>query len=285
MKYDNLIGEMRMPTAQTSSEKLGKAEMRWQRNKDGSFSGVVIRGGKSSEVLSEPDENRLISRLRNKAGELEPNYIGMEGAKKRFLEYMPGGFAGERNLSMERDYKLAAHKALTETLTGDSALEATDQDAAKVRQSAVWINLLSFYEAIHLKEALAGPNGAAFLRSAGKFAAGDYAAGAREMEVAMKPHGRLSWPTATYFPYLWDPDHHMFLKPAVTCDFAERIGHPFQYMYDPDISGETYEALLDLAAQTMEAIQPLGAQDLIDVQSFIWVVGAYREKDLPNESQ
>ena len=36
------------------------------------------------------------------------------------------------------------------------------------------------------------------------------------MQAAAKPHGTVSWPMATYFPYLWNPCQHMFLKPEVT---------------------------------------------------------------------
>ena len=52
--------------------------------------------------------------------------------------------------------------------------------------------------------------------------------------------------------------------------------------YDAEVSTSTYESLLDLASETMKGIAPLGARDMIDVQSFIWVVGAYREEDRPD---
>ena len=42
-----------------------------------------------------------------------------------------------------------------------------------------------------------------------------------------------------------------------------------------------YESLLSLADHTAAAIAPLKPTDRIDVQSFIWVVGEYREPDLP----
>jgi hypothetical protein len=135
-------------------------------------------------------------------------------------------------------------------------------------------------EPMHLKDALEGPHGAAFLRASARFADGDYDAAAQGMHSAIKAHGRMSWPTATYFPFLWQPEKHMFLNPTVTRDFAERIGHPFQYEYEAEVSADTYQSLLDLASETMKALEPLGAKDMIDVQSFIWVVGAYREEDL-----
>ncbi|WP_337661083.1 hypothetical protein [Erythrobacter sp. Alg231-14] len=263
------------------SESYGKSTLRWQQEKDGTFAGVVIADGKRSEILRDEDEARLLVRLKNEAGKLEPLYVGMQGAIDRFLSFMPGGFSGERNLGEERDYKLNAHRQLLDTLSLEKAKQATIDDALNVRKAGVWINLLSPYESMHLKEALEGPNGAAFLQAAAKFADGDVNAGAQGMHLAIKKHGRLSWPTATYFPFLWQPTKHMFLKPTVTRDFAERIGHPFQYDYEAEVTADTYNSLIDLAEETMKAVKPLGARDLIDVQSFIWVVGAYREEDKP----
>lgn len=264
------------------SEPYGKSTLRWQQEKDGCFAGVVIADRKRSDILRDEDEIRLINRLKIEAGKLEPLYVGMQGAIDRFLSFMPGGFQGERNLEQERAYKLKAHKKLLEVLPVEAANDATDQDALNVRHAPIWLNLLSPYELMHLKEAMEGPKGAALLQAAARFAAGDYKSGALGMQKAMEKHGRLSWPTATYFPYLWQPDRHLFLKPMVTRDFAERVGHPFQYEYEADISQGTYESLLDLAEQTRQALVPLGAKDMIDVQSFIWVVGAYKEEDKPD---
>lgn len=70
----------------------------------------------------------------------------------------------------------------------------------------------------------------------------------------------------------------MFLKPMVTCDFAERIGHRFRHDYATEVSSGVYASLLDLAHFTLDKIRPLGARDFIDVQSFIWVVGAYADE-------
>jgi hypothetical protein len=265
----------------TNEERLGKSIIRWKREADGSFSGAVILHGKMGEILHDEDETRLLVRLRNHVGTLEPNYFGMEGAISRFLRFMPGGFQGDRNLREERDYKVRASENLRKVLDVQQAQEATAEQASAVRGASIWINLLSPYESMHLKDAIAGPSGAAFLHGAAKFAVGDVASGAESMRQAMKPYGPLTWPIATYFPFLWDPSKHMFLKPSVTCDFAERIGQPFQYEYDSEIGADVYRSLLDLTEQTRQAISDLKPRDNIDVQSFIWVVGGYTDADLP----
>ncbi|MFN3474716.1 MAG: hypothetical protein ACK4ZW_11810 [Blastomonas sp.] len=267
----------------TQQLKVGKAVVRWGQAKTGEFSGTVIMAGKPSENLTDADEKRLLARLRNLAGTLEPNYFGMEEAIARYLRFMPGGFSAERNLTTERKYKVGARDALAEILPLGQAFEASSDDARRVREAgAIWINLLSPFESMHLKEAIASNDGPAFLRAAAKFTAGDFSGGVAGMNAAMSKHGRLSWPTATYFPFLWSPVDHMFLKPTVTRDFAERIGHRYQYDYSPDIEKDVYESLLELADLTMTNLTDLSPKDRIDVQSFIYVVGGYSDIDLPN---
>lgn len=268
----------------TQSLEYGKSTIRWQSDKDGGFAGVVVANGKRTDPISDEDEDRLLARLKNEAGKLHPHYIGIQAAIDRFLDFMPGGFTGERSEEMEGEYKRKASAALNDVLPLSAAREATNAEAMRVRQAPVWINLLSPYESMHLKEALESDTGGAFLQGAAKFADGNHSEGAAAMERAIADHGRLSWPTATYFPYLWQPDRHMFLKPVATCDFAERTGHPFQFEYKPSISGGVYEGLLDLAGSTLEALRPHGARDFVDVQSFIWVVGAYDEEHRPDQA-
>jgi hypothetical protein len=129
----------------------------------------------------------------------------MDGAIARFLEFMPGGLRGERSVSEEREYKLAASRQLNSVLPLEAALQATAADAAALRKARVWLNILSPYESMHLKQVLENSEGPAFLRAAANFASGDHAAGAQGMEKALNKYGRQSWPKATYFGYLWRP--------------------------------------------------------------------------------
>jgi hypothetical protein len=265
----------------TKSERYGKTTLRWQPLKEGGFAGTVISDGQRGEVLTDEIEDRLVARLRNEAGKLEPNYLGMAGAIARFLEFMPGGLRGERSVSEERKYKLDASEALNSVLPLEAALQASEADAKAVRNARVWLNILSPFESMHMKQVLEKPEGPAFLRAAAEFASGNYAGGAQGMENALKKYGRQSWPKATYFGYLWNPQQNMFCKPTVTVDFAQRIGHEFQYVYDPDISELVYVSLVDLAELTLAETRPIGAEDYIDVQSFIYVVGGYTDQDRP----
>ncbi|WP_298814701.1 hypothetical protein [uncultured Sphingomonas sp.] len=275
---------------ETTDEKHGKATLRIGQAKNGGWSGlVIIAGRQAGDVIHDDDRDRLRTRLMNLAGTVHPNYFGIDGALTRFLRYMPGGFAGERYRSRdgERRYKVDAHRTLTDLLPLAAAADATDADgvrlAAAFKKDQLWTHMPSLQESTRLKEVLA-QNGGAFLRAAAAFANDDFAKGISGMHAAIKAHGLLSWPIATYLPFLWDPARHMFLKPTVTRDFAERIGHRFAVDYDAAIRPDVYESLLHLADHTAKAIAALEPADRIDVQSFIWVVGEYREQDLPASS-
>lgn len=77
----------------------------------------------------------------------------------------------------------------------------------------------------------------------------------------------------------------MFLKPEVTIDFAERVGHPFASVYEARLDPTIYGSLLDLTAKTTVELATLEPQDGIDVQSFIWVIGKYTAENLqPREA-
>jgi hypothetical protein len=138
-------------------------------------------------------------------------------------------------------------------------------------------NLLYPVEKTRLQNLLRGPEADKFVRAAAAFANETSANSLRDMESTLKPHENAKWTVVTYLPYLWRPDHHMFLKPEVTKDFAARVGHPFASQYEARLDFSVYRSLLDLVRKTEEALTPLKPRDRIDIQSFIWIVGDYRE--------
>ena len=62
----------------------------------------------------------------------------------------------------------------------------------------------------------------------------------------------------------------MFLKPRQTQRIAEAFS--FELLYSTPPKWGTYDRLLTLSNRLLDRLRPLGARDLIDVQSFIWVV-------------
>jgi len=95
-------------------------------------------------------------------------------------------------------------------------------------------------------------------------------------EVGRSPSARLvqpSGPSRRFSPIWAQPDRFMFLKPEVTQQCAARL--TFDLAYSSDLNWPTYERLLVMSARLLEILRPYGASDFIDVQSFIWVIGAY----------
>jgi hypothetical protein len=68
------------------------------------------------------------------------------------------------------------------------------------------------------------------------------------------------------------PDRHIFLKPNVTRTAARRYGYPFQYGSRP--AWEVYADLLAFAGVVRKDIADLQPKDMIDIQSFLWVLGS-----------
>jgi len=141
-------------------------------------------------------------------------------------------------------------------------------------------NLLPSFEMMRVQDLLRSPSADGFLHAAARFARGEGASALAAMASLAKPRECVKWTVVTYLPFLWRSDLHMFLKPEVTKDFAERVGHRFIHVYAPALDMEVYDSLLDLADRTEQEIADLHPQDRIDVQSFIWVVGADTDPEL-----
>ena len=240
----------------------------------GHFTGIVWKDRKREFDCEGTDFEKVKAALINHAGKLHPDYFGIEGAKKRFHQFFPHGFDDKEYLARERNYKVQAREQLLESASLSEAIRATSSIAQGCKKGTR-TNLLSRFEAARLNELLDSENGPVFIKAAAEFTQNPTQDSLLAMAKALAPHGRPSWPLVTYFPYLWNPDEHMFLKPNATVDFALRTGHQFAAEYDPDLDIGVYEALMRFTAETAAQLTELNPKDRIDVQSFIWVVGSY----------
>jgi hypothetical protein len=208
-----------------------------------------------------------------------------EMCRKRFLRFFPKGFYDPKYIDWERCYKWAAHEQWNEVLNQKAfrALLKKGEFAA-IAAHAVRIesktNLLFSFEKMALRDAVKSENGAR------AFAEGlyEFLHGARKIErkferwrdtLAALPRRQtrvLTWTTATIFPFLAQPETHIFLKPNTTRNAAREYG--FDFRYKPQPSWEIYANLLEFA-ETIRADQSdLCPRDMIDLQSFIWVIGS-----------
>ena len=215
-------------------------------------------------------------RHHDEAGTTDPKYFGYAGAQSRFLKFFPNGFRSKGFHSQEREYKLAAKGKLDDAAPLTEALEGGGFGRAilSVFQAT---NKVSPFEKAWIGDGLRGPDADPFVRAAARFAEDGTERALLELRRVLKAHDCARWTIATYLPFLWRPEVHMFLKPEATKDFAVRVGHPFASLYKAQLEFEVYENLLDLAVRTSEELFDLAPSDWIDIQSLIWVVGDYRE--------
>ena len=205
--------------------------------------------------------------------------------RRKFLRYFPGGFYDETYLDWERNYKWAAHEEWESTLERKIFGQLLKRgEYAEIAARAVRLeartNLLFSFEKMALRDAVKPAAGArAFSEALYQFL---YGAGRREkrFEDFAAALGRLprrqtrvlTWPLQTVFAFLALPAEHIFLKPMVTRRGAAAYGFDFRYESRPN--WQTYSNLMEFADLLRRDLRDLKPRDMIDIQSFIWVLGS-----------
>lgn len=266
------IGKSKMGAAKTIRQgNLGKRALRLVE-KDGKFYGLAD----GTKCVEGDNADRVWQQLHDEAGRSHPKYFGYSGARIRFLKFFPNGFHSEGYASQERDYKIAAKQRLDGNAPLEMALSGSGYGEAILSVFRA-TNMLSPFEKTRLQDVLRGPNADDVIQAAAGFAQIGDRNSLHRLESTLRPHDSAKWTVATYLPYLWRPEVHMFLKPEVTKDYAARVGHPFASLYEAKLNFDVYASLLDLVDRTNRELVDLQPRDRIDIQSFIWVVGAYEE--------
>ena len=205
--------------------------------------------------------------------------------RAKFLHYFPKGFYDPLYEDWERGYKWDAHRRWAATLDRDNfqkLLTAGRHSEIAARAVAIEArtNLLFSFEKMALRDAVKPAAGAR------AFAHGlyDFLHGPADMEtrfnrwrevVAKLPRRQtrvVTWPVVTVVGFIAQPQTHLFLKPTVTRKAAHQYGIPLDYQSRP--SWETYASLLSLARAVRRDLRDLRPRDMIDIQSFLWVLGS-----------
>ena len=205
--------------------------------------------------------------------------------RRKFLRFFPGGFRDDKYVSWERGYKYDAHEQWEADLGRDTfaaLLKAGRYAEAATRAVRIEsrTNLLFSFEKMALRDAVKSTAGAK------KFSTALYdflhAGGDAEQTfndwcnaVANLPRRQtrvLTWPLLTVFGFIAQPKRHIFLKPNVTRAAAAAYGFPFRYQSHPNYT--TYESLLSFARTVRRDLRDLRPRDMIDIQSFMWVLGS-----------
>jgi hypothetical protein len=201
------------------------------------------------------------------------------------LRYYPTGFVDTDYLDLERGYKWTAHERWSLDLGKDKfkrLLQAREfgEIAARAIGIEARTNLLFSFEKMALRDAVKGAEGAK------SFAEGlfellhseaaledritrwiDILAGLPRRQTRV-----LTWPVVTVFGFIAQPRTHFFLKPMVTRRAAERYGYNLGYTSKPQ--WDTYAGILKFTRRVREDLLDLHPRDMIDVQSFLWVLGS-----------
>ncbi len=236
-----------------------------------------------AETQKDPWLDHLDAKLMEPGG--ARTYLTHQGAIEKFLARYPTGFTTDPSSAYwkeEREYKWEAHVAWNQAL--DRATFKELIDARKYREIVkramrviAPVNLVSPFQKAALHEGLQTSEAAeAFAISEYEFLYGKgpdearfnrLVAALQDMPQPKTPTAR--WTVATIVPFLARPERHMFLKPEVTKEAAERRG--FALNYKPLPNWLTYSCLLQFASILMTELQELKPRDMIDIQSFIWV--------------
>lgn len=228
--------------------------------------------GKTKREISNPSENNRISE----------NAIR---CRQKFLRFFPNGFEDEKYVAWERGYKWLAHEKWNAQLNRTEFRSMLEKgEFSEIANRAVKIesptNLIFSFEKLALRDAVRSTEAAQvfaeslynFLHGAGK--------PKQKFERWLEAVGRLpkkqsrvlTHPIVTVFGFLAQPKKHIFLKPKVTQAAARAYGFDFQYR--SKLSWETYASLLEFAETIRRDLADLKPRDMIDVQSFIWVLGS-----------
>jgi hypothetical protein len=206
-------------------------------------------------------------------------------AKDKFLYFFKKGFYTQKYLDWERDYKWNAHLAWEETLNKKAfakllAAEKYIEIAQQITRIESRTNLLFSFEKMALRDAVRTEEGAEFFTRD----LYNYVYGKGDLKKRFEEHVLitsalprkqtrvLTWPLVTVFGFIAAPDEHIFLKPRVTQEAARVYGFDFKYSSKPN--WETYKSMLDFAAILKKDLKSMKPRDMIDLQSFMWVLGS-----------
>jgi hypothetical protein len=207
-------------------------------------------------------------------------------AKRTFLRMFPDGFADERFLAWERDYKVDAHRLWLEQIGGKAAFQAALAEGRHrgIADAAVRIEasraLLFSFEKMALRDAVRSPAGARrfaeglfeWLHGSGSEAA-RFEAWADVVASLPRRQTRVAtWPVVTVFGSIARPKVHVFVKPLTIKRAAEAYAFDLPYRSRPNWT--TYAGVLELARTVRDDLADLGPRDQIDIQSFLWILGS-----------
>lgn len=247
----------------------------------------VSTGGTRGRIVPRGPTTRRVMRRSGKAsarasGKVSP---AAKRSRRKFLRAFPRGFRDETYLDWERNYKWEAHKEWRQSLSKPLfARLIKAKKCSQIAATAIRIesrtNLLFSFEKMALRDAVRSADGARDF----SIALFDLLHGSGSLEarfdkwissLAKLPRRQtrvLTWPLATVFGFIAQPNRHFFFKPRVTQEAARRYGAELHYAPRP--SWRVYKSLLNFVRMVRSDIGDLQPRDMIDLQSYLWVQGS-----------
>ncbi|MBI2768271.1 MAG: hypothetical protein HYX47_01500 [Burkholderiales bacterium] len=216
------------------------------------------------------------------------NYFGAARARRKFELYYPAGFDDPVYQVAERSVKERAHLEWESELSPLAYRRMLARgEHSRIVDAVLRIeqrsSLLFSFEKMALRDAVGTAAGGrlfavalyAFLYGRGS-PQNKFDAWLGALSSLPRRQARvLSWPLVTVFGQIARPDTHLFFKPTVTRKAARAYGFDLDYEAAP--SWPAYRALQTFAAiirRDLDRKPGFRAQDMIDIQSFIWVQGS-----------
>ncbi len=163
--------------------------------------------------------------------------------KKRFLRFFPNSFQDQQYIDWERTYKWEAHKLFQEHLARDKFKTLMnkgqyDEIAMRALQVEARTNFIFSFEKMALRDGVKAPGGArtfaeglyGLLYERGPLSGRFIQWLVALADLPRKKSRVLSWPVATFFPFIAQPGKHIILKPTAmkaAATFLETIANPY----------------------------------------------------------
>lgn len=231
-------------------------------------------------VKGEQANHPLLDNLASASATAGASFLALPDAIQKFLTEYPGGFAGERYLEAERNYKDKAHE-VSLALLGEADIKKLLKEGnhaeicERARRVESATNLLASFEKIQFNDALKKPdNQKVFAEQLA-----DNLYGHAEEKVRFESLAAVldqlqvaKWPVVTYFGYIRFPESRIFIKPEVTRNAASVCG--WEISYKSDLNWTTYVGVRGMFEHLRSELVSAGLapRDMIDVQSFVWCI-------------
>jgi hypothetical protein len=211
----------------------------------------------------------------------------LAGRIQFFKQYRTGSFDTSYYNKEEREYKAKAidlmHELLNKERLGELLQKGNIEEglrSMKAVTSKNKNNMLTMYDQIQLFNVPAEK----LVPGLYQLLYGDAVFSARfSAWVELISQAKTTcWPAATFYLALSDPQNHFFVRPQPTHDFLDAIKSDLTW--EPHTNYGYYFHLLKLANLLVEELKPLAPKesdrkvDLIDVQSFIWMLRTSGDK-------